>query len=315
MDRFEELEPGQDDFPLGPHPLAFVGVLVAVLGLAYVSTNVFFERVGATSIEAGPNLVELPELVGLDDDDAISQLEQLGFEVVVEPVPNTSITAGQVIAQLPTAGSRVSKDLVVTLTVSAGSAFVSVPDVQGSPMEELELMLFAHGVALGEITEQESDLVAGEVVSQQPPGGEVVAVGTPIDVVISSGPPIIEIPDVDNLDSAEAAQVLRDAGFTVVYEDRYSSRVRRGNVIRTDPSDEAPRGSHVTLEISRGPAPPRPTVTQPPEQATSTTQPGSPATVEPSNPTATTVRSGPSDRPGPPDPPSGLDGSSELDDP
>lgn len=264
MDRFEDIDPGRDEFPLGPHPLVFLAVLGLVMVAAVITGGVFLEKVGATSSAAGPNLIEVADVVGLDEEEATAELESRGFVVEVESTPNVSVPAGEVIAQVPTSGNRVSPDKPVILTVSAGAAFVTVPDLHGSPSEEVELMLFAHGLSVGQTTEEESDLLAGEVVTQDPAGGEMVPAGTAVDLVLSTGPPIIAIPDIVGTEAIEAAEILEEAGFSVTFEERYSWRVRRGHAFGTKPEDYAPRGSLITVQISRGSAPTTTTAPTPP---------------------------------------------------
>ncbi len=290
MQRPDEFDPETDALPFGPHPLAFVAVLAAVLILGYLATNLFFQRVGAASLQAGPALTEIPEVIGGHQDEATATLEAAGFSVVVQSVPNAGIPPDQVTEQTPEAGSRVEFGSEITIVVSAGDGFVRVPDVRGSPFEELQLLLFTHSLAIGEVVERESEAVAGEVISQTPAPGDTVAAGTEIELVISAGPPMIEIPDVVDMPSAEAARVLRAAGFEVTYQDRYAWRVDRGAVIGTDPEDEAPLGSRITLEVSLGPAPRRPTVTTvpPPSQPapTPSTMPDGRETYAPFVPTS-----------------------------
>lgn len=140
------------------------------------------------------------------------------------------------------------------------------------------------------MSHEQSDTAADEVLSQDPAPGELIERGSTIDVVLSSGPPMIDIPDVRREPERDAVRILEDAGFEVHVLDRYSGWVSRGGAVSTEPDGEAPRGSRLILYISRG-APPTttttttttpPSTTAPP--TTSTTSTTIPDESDPSNP-------------------------------
>ena len=263
-----------DDAPLGPRPLAFVALLAAIVLVVFVLGSAFMERVGLAAVDGAPKLVEIPEVIGHEAERAAQRLRDDGFDVTIDAVPNVEVPPGQVVDQRPLAGERVEVGSTIELAVSAGADFTRVPDVRGSLRDELPLLLISYGLGLGEITFQEDDRLVDEAISQTPAPGELVARGTAVQVVLSSGPPLVEIPDIRDLPEVDARRALRDAGFEVTTQDRRSHAVRRGYAMSTDPADEAPRGSRIVLHVSAGPPPPTtappettpdPTVTLPPD--------------------------------------------------
>ena len=78
----------------GRFTLVFLAALALVMVAAVVAGGVFLERVGATSSAASPNLVEVADVVGLDEEEATAELESRGFEVKVETIPNVSVRLG-----------------------------------------------------------------------------------------------------------------------------------------------------------------------------------------------------------------------------
>lgn len=294
-DHFEDTE---TDLPLGAHPLAFLAVLAGVVALTFLSANFLFQQVGASTFDGGLELVEVPELVGEDRDHAIERLESSGFDVSVESTQNTTAPVGQVVEQRPRPGVRIEPGSTVILAVSAGDGFARIPDVRGSPLHELQLLLFSHGFAVGEISYVESDAAVDEVVTQDPAPGESVTLGTQVHVVVSSGPPMVEIPDLEGVDALEAGGQLRDLGFGVIYEDEYSWRVDRGAVIKIEPAEEAQRGTYLVVSVSLGRAPSRPTAPPPPPPPPPSTEP-TPAEPSPSTtpPTTATTQPPPSTTP------------------
>ena len=72
-------------------------------------------------VSLGPELVEVPELVGLTEVEAAAVLASLGYVVDFIIPANSSSPAGQVILQSPTGGSRVLDDTESALVISLGA--------------------------------------------------------------------------------------------------------------------------------------------------------------------------------------------------
>ena len=64
--------------------------------------------------------VEVPNVVGLTQDEAQEQLEDAGFDVRVEEATSAEVPAGDVIEQNPAADTVVAKGTTVTIRVSQG---------------------------------------------------------------------------------------------------------------------------------------------------------------------------------------------------
>lgn len=262
--------------------MSFVVVLAAVGFTAFLLASSFTGLVQAGILQGGPELVRVPEVVGERETDATQMLTEADLVPVVEIVQNVEVPQGEVISQAPLAGERVLSGASVEVVVSAGDGFTRVPDLRGSPSHELFLMLAAHGLAIGEVTEEVNDLVAaGEVIRHDPARGELLLYGSPVDIVVSTGPPMIEVPDVRGESEAEAIRIIDQAGFDPQVRSRPSGWISRGDAVSTDPraGEEAARGSVVIVYVSTG-APPttappttEPPATPPPTSAPPTTEP------------------------------------------
>lgn len=84
------------------------------------------------------------------------------------------------------------------LVVLTGSSLVTVPDVTGLSQTSAEASIAAAGLSLGTVTTQSDAAVpSGDVISQAPTGGTQVAPGTPVDLVVSTGPgdapPVVDL--------------------------------------------------------------------------------------------------------------------------
>ncbi|HOQ32295.1 MAG TPA: PASTA domain-containing protein, partial [Candidatus Hydrogenedens sp.] len=107
------------------------------------------------------------------------------------------------------------------------------------------------------ISQQCSDTVpAGSVISQSPAGGEQVPPGSAVNLVISTGPCPVTVPDVVGMSQAEAESAITGAGLTVgTISQQCSDTVPAGSVISQSPAggEQVPPGSAVNLVISTGP--------------------------------------------------------------
>jgi serine/threonine-protein kinase len=137
-------------------------------------------------ISRGSNTVEVPNVVGQDDQAALNALEtaELGGTIVQR---DDEAPAGEVVAQSPSAGKRVKKGSTVTIFVSTGS--VAVPDQLGQTRRAAVTTLKRAGFVVS-ISEQPTDdpLQVGKVINQFPPGGSRGQRGDTVSIVIGTAP-------------------------------------------------------------------------------------------------------------------------------
>jgi len=95
---------------------------------------------------------------------------------------------------------------------------------------------------------------AGAVIWQDPPPGTVLKPNTVIQLVVSTGPTLVAVPDVIGLNVPEAKQILTAAGVRVGTVDSTAGGSEPGVVLATRPAAGIgrPRGSAVALVVSRG---------------------------------------------------------------
>jgi serine/threonine protein kinase/beta-lactam-binding protein with PASTA domain len=107
-------------------------------------------------------------------------------------------------------------------------------------------------------------LAAGLIVSQRPAAraaGKPVSAkeGTAVDVVVSSGPPPVAIPDLTKFstcnDAVQALATVHLVGSCPPAAAQYNPTVPAGGVLGTTPTGTAPYGSSVTIVTSKGHAP------------------------------------------------------------
>lgn len=137
-------------------------------------------------------------------------------------------------------------------------ADIAVPDVTGFPQPSATDLIVTSGLTVGAITQQASATVpAGFVISQAPAGGAMVPPGTTVDLVVSSGPASVAVPDVLGLTEAEATMIITDADLVVAGVTALNDPVAPVGTVTgqtPDPGVGVAPGSGVFLFVSAGPA-------------------------------------------------------------
>jgi eukaryotic-like serine/threonine-protein kinase len=132
---------------------------------------------------------------------------------------------------------------------------VRVPDLIGLTEDEARAEIGNAGLAVGSVDFREDENVrANRVIEQDPNRDTFEDPGTEIDLVISSGKPLVDVPFVVGRPRSAAAAALRDAKLEVTMQERDSDEPA-GQVLSTDPpaGDSVPEGSLVTVFYSDGP--------------------------------------------------------------
>jgi eukaryotic-like serine/threonine-protein kinase len=200
--------------------------------------------------------VVVPPVVGEQFDVARTQLLNKGFKV--SKISETSNhPSGEVFAQSPVGGNEADKGSTATLTVSTGPGNTSVPAVEGQPLDAARGAIQQAHLKVGQVQQQSSSQVAsGDVISTSPTAGQTVPINTSVEIFISSGKPLVKVPDVSGQSQDSARSALQAAGFQVTTSTHSNSSVKAGDVISQDPGGgtDVSSGSTVTLVISTGPA-------------------------------------------------------------
>jgi beta-lactam-binding protein with PASTA domain len=95
---------------------------------------------------------------------------------------------------------------------------------------------------------------AGTVIWQDPPPGTILQPNSIVQLVVSTGPALVAVPDVIGLSVPLASRILAAAGVRVGTVDSSPAGQERGVVLATRPAAGVgrPRGAAVALVVSRG---------------------------------------------------------------
>lgn len=206
-------------------------------------------------VSGGKGTLPVPDVVGDSQENAEQSLEALGFKTKVERAYSDTVPEGDVISTSPQVGRQVTKGRTITLTVSRGEQGVAVPGLVGNTQQGAEQALQSAGLAVGEVTEQESSEPAGTVLEQNPASGTTVEPGSSVAIVVAKERP--QIPDVTtgNPTVEEATQTLEDAGYKVKTVERQGDPTLVGRVIGQSPEAGTRRSTGGTVTIAIVPDP------------------------------------------------------------
>jgi serine/threonine-protein kinase len=159
-----------------------------------------------------------------------------------------------VISQTPTGGRRVSSGTRVSIVVSSGPGSVPLQSVAGQTASQAIDRLRAAGFKPSRKDQPSATVALGRVIGTEPPAGTELQVGSPVAVLVSSGPAQVRVPDVtgDSKRGAEAALAAVGLALGTVTQ-QVSSGQAPGSVLSQSPraGSSVPSGSKVDVTIAK----------------------------------------------------------------
>ena len=247
--------------------IVFVAIALFV-GAMYTTINVLTKR---------PEQLEIPNVSGVNDekrltkDDALKQLNELGFKNVnIKEEYNDEVEAGYVIKQSPEYRKDYNYNISqeITLTVSKGQKIVTLPKkIIGKKIDDVKAELDSLDILYNVTEEHNEEIQAGIVVSVDPEEGEEMTAATVVNIVVSKGSQYkdVEMPSVINETEASAVDTLKklNLNVNVTYEENLSKSdgvvisqsVQNGKIIKEGETvsivvNKQPVKSTVTINVN-----------------------------------------------------------------
>ncbi len=205
--------------------------------------------------------VVLADYSGMTQDEVNAQEQVASGQIVVnwEQEYSNNYAAGYVYKQSPVAGRTVREGQSVTLTVSLGIQYVTVPDLTNYLQADGEQQLKDLGVSVLVTQAVDETVAAGSIIRTDPAAGSQVAAGTTV-VVYVSRPQVSTTTKVPSLigmsvDDARSLLVQNKLGLGSQTE-QYSDQPA-GAIISQNPGAGAAArlNSRVSVVVSAGPEP------------------------------------------------------------
>jgi beta-lactam-binding protein with PASTA domain len=206
-------------------------------------------------LSTGPSEVEVPDVNGMTQDEAIAALTEAGLVVQrVDTVPDPELEKDIAVGTDPVAGTAVENGSSVILQIASGE--VELPDVTGmsegvarSTLSDLGLLVETKRVETGAYAD-------GEVYGQSPKPG-LVPIKSTVTITVAVAPTTAEVPPVVGETQADATTILTEAGFKVTVKKQFSDAQPAGVVFAQSPEAgiSLKLGQPVTIFVSDGPEP------------------------------------------------------------
>jgi serine/threonine protein kinase/beta-lactam-binding protein with PASTA domain len=219
--------------------------------------------------------IEVPSVTAMTESEALQTLYNARLSPQIKRIQHDTVPKGIAIGTVPAAGTSVDPDSAIVLNISQGPSAVKIPqDLPGRTEAAARDVLRQLGLAgaPGTTMANSATVPAGIVITTNPAPGQTVAVGSTVEIVVSTGK--VALPELRGLPTAEAEAALKNLGLVMELKEVENSQVEPGRV--TEQSDPAnalvDQGQTITLTVAKAPAPsptPTPTKTSSPSPTSS----------------------------------------------
>ncbi|MEH7299635.1 Stk1 family PASTA domain-containing Ser/Thr kinase [Neobacillus drentensis] len=227
-----------------------------------ISTFLVLAILGILAITFLPGLlsakdVKIPDVSGLELDEAISKLKLSGLEVDKKiEIEDENVEKGNVVKTNPESGTTVKEKSKINLYISTGKEKFELSDYVGRQYEDVIRLLDNYNFKDIKKIEKHDDSEPGTIISQNPSGGEkVVPEETELEFEVSKGPEKIVLKDLTQYNLKGAQDYAALVGLTLdASQEKYDDNIPAGMVMSQspEPGTELKKGDKVTVVISKG---------------------------------------------------------------
>ena len=155
-------------------------------------------------VSAGPEAIEIPDVIDMEEQAARDLLEREGFTNVreeAEEVHDPDVEEGHVVSTEPEPGDEVEPDREIVLTLASGQ--VEVPDVVGLSSDEAAVALNRQNLTYTFESRRTAEADPGTVLEQSVEEGELVDQGEEIVLIVAAEPVLVETRTVERTVTSE----------------------------------------------------------------------------------------------------------------
>ncbi|MET3719412.1 MULTISPECIES: Stk1 family PASTA domain-containing Ser/Thr kinase [unclassified Arthrobacter] len=206
-----------------------------------------------------PPKVVVPAVVSLTESAALQELWGANLRPEIKRSTHKTVPKGTAIDTDPAAGTAVGPNAAVILNISEGPSVLKIPEnLPGQTEAAARDILRQTGlVGAQSTTEANSATVPrGRVITTSPAPGQMVAPGSTVEIVVSTGK--VAMPELRGRTRAEAETALKDLGLVPNVQEVENSQVEAGRVTdQSEPVNVAvDQGKTVNVVVAKEPAPP-----------------------------------------------------------
>ena len=195
---------------------------------------------------------KVPGLIGRTRDEAVATLRKEGLRPVVHEVWADRYDPGVVARQRPRKGVKVDEGVKVDLWVSRGPLHIPSPDLTGMSPATATALLERETLTGRKRKAATRNVPKGEVYRQEPVAGATVTRGDTVTFWVSSGRPMVDVPDVVGLPSGDAVAALEAEGFVVSIDRVWGWGTFPGDVVEQDPvaGTRLRKGDEIVIKVA-----------------------------------------------------------------
>jgi eukaryotic-like serine/threonine-protein kinase len=231
-------------------------IIMTVLFLLILAAGIVMVTMGPDLF--GPKEKEVPDVSGLEVEEAVAELMSAGFIIGdKKEISDDEVEEGNVIRTNPKAGKMIKEGNEIDLYISTGKEEVELSDYTDRTYDDVVRLLEGKGFKdFSKTEEHDDDSEPGTILKQYPPGGEsVIPDETEIEFTVSLGPELIKLEDLSGYNEKALNNYIQMYGFEKESTEAFHESVPEGSVISQEPAPgtELKKGSKIKVVISKGP--------------------------------------------------------------
>jgi len=198
--------------------------------------------------------VTIPDVTGQTEGVALLRLKRAGLNPIALRTSSATVAVGLVLGQTPPRGSVVSKGTRVNILVSSGPGSAALGNFEGLTAAQAAAGLRTAGFKPTIRTQPSASTPQGRVITTNPPPGTELQVGSPVTVIVSSGPAQVHVPDLTGQSQTGAEAAISTAGLVLgTVSQQISTSQAPGTVLSQSPQagSSVRTGTAVSLTLAK----------------------------------------------------------------
>lgn len=232
-------------------------IILTLLFLLILTAGIVMVTMGPDIF--GPKEKEVPDVSGMEVEDAVAELMSAGFIIGDrKEISDDEVEEGNVIRTNPKAGKMIKEGNEIDLYISTGKEEMELSDYTERMYDDVVTLLEGKNFKDIEKEEEHDDSEAGTILEQYPPAGEsVIPEDTILEFKVSKGPELVTLRDLKESNESSLDFYEESTGLVIESSEAFHETVPAGLVISQDPKPgtELKPGSKVSVVISKGQEP------------------------------------------------------------
>lgn len=232
-------------------------VIISFIGIKFFGGSNDSPSKTQANVEEGT--ITVPSFEGITLEQAQKRAEELGLKVMKNGEEVSKIyEAGLIVFQSLSEGEKVNKDTEISVKISTGLSFSTMPDLKDKDEKEASSMIYDMIGKNPEIKYENNDEIkVGTIIKQEPSEGTKITSDSKIVLTISKGEELkkVIVPNIEGKTLEQAKKELEREGLVVGnVTEIESAKVKKGVIITqtVNAGEEVVKNSVVNLVVSKG---------------------------------------------------------------